>query len=105
MALSNLILPDWMRNVALEKLLPTALLNTLISRSELVEFPARVAWVKTQMEHARGIAQAAAYGPGTGKDAGGDVHMNSVEAASASADPHDVLAWAPANAVDQGARA
>ena len=40
-ALSNLILPDWMRNVALEKLLPTALLSTLVSRPELVEFPAR----------------------------------------------------------------
>ncbi len=101
-ALSNLILPEWMRNVALEKLLPTALLSTLVSRSDLVEYPVRLAWVKTQMEHARGIAQAAAYGPGVGKDSSGDVYMNSVEAAAAAAEPSDGLAWALANAVEQG---
>jgi hypothetical protein len=98
--LSDLQLPDWMRNVALEKLLPAQLLNTLVSRSELVGFSVRLAWVKTQMEHARGIAQAAAYGPGTGKDASGDVYMNSVEPAAAAADS-DGLAWALANAVEQ----
>ncbi len=99
--LSDLILPEWMRNVALEKLLPAQLLSTLVSRSELVGYSVRLAWVKTQMEHARGIAQAAAYGPGTGKDASGDVYMNSVEAAAA-AEPSDGLAWALANAVEQG---
>ena len=30
--LSGLILPEWMRNVALEKLLPTQLLATLVAR-------------------------------------------------------------------------
>ncbi len=101
-ALSNVILPEWMRNVALEKLLPTALLNTMISRSDLGEFSARVVWVKTQMEHARGLAQAAAYSPG-GKDANGDVRMNSVEAAAAAPAEHaEVLAWALAGAVQQG---
>ncbi len=96
-ALSNLVIPDWMRNMALEKLLPKQLLETLISKTELVDCPARMAWVKTQMEHARGIAQASAYGHSSGKDANGDVHMNSVEAAAES----DGLAWALANAMDQ----
>ncbi len=101
-ALSNVILPEWMRNVALEKLLPTTLLNTMIARSDLGEFSARVVWVKTQMEHARGLAQAAAYSPG-GKDANGDVRMNSVEAAAAAPAEHaEVLAWALADAVQQG---
>ncbi len=57
------------------------------------------------MEHTRGVQQAAAYGPGTGKDASGDVYMNSVEAAAAAAYPEPSdggLAWALANAYDQG---
>ncbi len=78
--LSDLILPEWMRSAALEKLLPAPLLQTLVARSELSTYPMRVTWVKTQMEHARGLAQATAYGPGTGKDASGDVYMNSLEA-------------------------
>ncbi len=97
-ALSNLVLPEWMRNMALEKLLPTQLLNTLISRTELVEYPVRLAWVKTQMEHARGVAQATAYGHGSGKDASGDVYMYSVDA---HAEHSDGLAWALANAMEQ----
>ncbi len=40
--------------------------------------------VKTQIELARGLAQAAAYGPGTGKDAAGDVYMNSLGAQAES---------------------
>ncbi len=95
-AMSNMVIPDWMRNMALEKLLPTQLLATLVSRNELVEFPVRLAWVKTQMEHARGIAQATSYGHGSGKDANGDVHMNSVEP-----EHSDGLAWALANAMEQ----
>jgi hypothetical protein len=98
---SGFVLPEWMRRSALEKLLPTQLLNTLIARSELKTYSVRLAWVKTQMEHSRGVAQAAAYGPGTGKDASGDVYMNSVEAA-APAEHAEVLAWALANAVEQG---
>jgi hypothetical protein len=96
---SGFVLPEWMRRSALEKLLPTQLLNTLIARSELKEYSVRLAWVKTQMEHSRGVAQAAAYGPGTGKDASGDVYMNSVEAA---AEPTEALCWALAEAVQQG---
>jgi hypothetical protein len=101
---SGFILPEWMRRSALEKLLPTQLLNVLISRSELQTYAVRLAWVKTQMEHSRGVQQAAAYRPGAGKDASGDVYMSSVEASSGEAypEPPDGLAWALANAMDQG---
>ena len=76
----------------------------MVARSEVKGYTVRLAWVKTQMEHARGVAQAAAYGPGgTGKDASGDVYMNSVEAAAAATYSDDGgLAWALANAVEQG---
>ena len=90
-----------MRNTSLEKLLPTQLLSTLVARSELKEYVVRLAWVKTQMEHTRGVQQAAAYGPGSGKDSGGDVYMNSVEAAATAAYSETSdggLAWALANA-------
>ncbi len=93
-------LPEWLRNTSLEKLLPTQLLSTLVTRSELKGYAVRLAWVKSQMEHTRGVQQAAAYGPGTGKDASGDVYMNSVEAAAEQ--PENSLTWALANAVDQG---
>ncbi len=99
---SGLPLPEWMRNTSLEKLLPTQLLNTLIARSELKEYSVRLAWVKTQMEHTRGVQQAAAYGPGVGKDASGDVYMSSVEAAAYPEHSDTALTWALANAVDQG---
>ena len=55
-----------------------ALLNTLVARPELSSYAARITWVKTQMEHARGLAQATAYGPGPGKDNSGDVLMGSL---------------------------
>ncbi len=102
--LSDLVLPEWMRCSALEKLLPAQLLGTLVARPELSTYSARLAWVKTQMEHARGLAQAAAYGPGTGKDSSGDVYMNSLEAppGMAYSEPSDGLAWALAAAVQQG---
>ncbi len=101
---SGLVLPPWMRNAALEKLLPAHLLSTMVAHSEVRGYTVRLAWVKTQMEHARGVAQAAEYGPsGTGKDASGDVYMNSVEDAAAAAHSDDGgLAWALANAVEQG---
>ena len=98
--LAGLDLPEWMRNSAFEKLLPAQLLNTLISRPELDTYSQRLVWVKTQMEHARGTAQATAFGPGSGKDASGDVYMNSVEASSS--EHAEVLAWALAEAVQQG---
>ncbi len=100
---SGLVLPEWMRNSALEKIIPTQLLATMVARSEVQGYSVRLAWVKTQMEHARGVAQAAEYGPsGTGKDASGDVYMNSVEAAAATHADDGGLAWALANAVEQG---
>ena len=56
------------------------------------------------MEHARGLAQATAFGPGTGKDASGDVYMNSLEAPPGFAyqDPTEGLAWALADSLQQG---
>ncbi len=53
------------------------------------------------MEHAGGVTQAAADAPGPGKDASGAGYMNSVEAAAT--EPSDGgLAWALANAMEQG---
>ncbi len=87
--------PEWLRSAALEKLLPAQLLTTLVARPELATYSARLAWVKTQMEHARGLAQATAYGPGVGKDASGDVYMNSVEGPPGIApDAVEGLSWA-----------
>jgi hypothetical protein len=98
--LAGLILPEWLCSVALEKLLPAALLATMIARSDLATCPQRVAWVKTQMEHARGIAQATAFAPGFSKDASGDVNMWSVE--GQADDDDDGLEWAVADAVHRG---
>jgi hypothetical protein len=94
--LAGLDLPEWLRSAALEKLLPAQLLGTLIARPELSSYAVRLAWVKTQMEHARGLAQATAYGPGSGKDAGGDVNMGSLEMPPgiAYSESGDGLVWA-----------
>ena len=101
--LAGLDLPEWLRSAALEKLLPAQLLSTLVARPELATYAARLTWVKTQMEHARGLAQATAYGPGTGKDAAGDVYMNSLEGPpGASYAESDGLAWAVAEALHAG---
>jgi hypothetical protein len=106
-ALSGLAVPSWLAMAALEQLLPTALRDALVARAscgdELSTFTARLAWVKVQMEHARGLEQASAYAPGRGKDANGDVNMYSV------ADPpglgHDAvegMTWALAEAAHSG---
>ena len=102
--LAGLDIPEWLRNAALEKLLPKPLLATLVARPELSTYEMRLAWVKTQMEHSRGQAQAAAYGPGVGKDASGDVYMNSLEAPSCHpcGEHNDGLAWALADAMAAG---
>lgn len=71
--------PEWVKSAALEKLLPMELLRTLISRPELDSLAARLAWVRSQMEHARGSAQMLALaGGGRGKDAVGDVLMGAM---------------------------
>ncbi len=101
--LSGLGLPEWLRSSALEQLLPAQLLTSLVARPELKTCAERLAWVKTQMEHARGNAQATAYGPGIGKDASGDVYMNSVEAPPGMApDAVEGLSWALAESVQAG---
>jgi hypothetical protein len=105
-ALSGLVVPPWLAMAALEQLLPTALRDALVARAscgdELITFTARLAWVKVQMEHARGLQQASAYAP-RGKDASGDVNMYVV------ADPpglgHDAvesMTWALAEATHAG---
>ena len=72
-------LPEWVKSAALEKLIPLELLRTLISRPELDSLNARLAWIRSQMEHARGSAQMLALaGGGRGKDASGDVLMGAL---------------------------
>ena len=59
------------------------LCDALTSRAstgvELATIEQRLAWVKLQMEHSRGIQQATTYAGGRGKDASGDVNMYSVD--------------------------
>ncbi len=85
-ALSGLAVPQWLAMSALEQLLPASLRDALVALAscgnELTTFATRLAWVKVQMEHARGLAQATAYAPGgggRGKDASGDGNMYSVD--------------------------
>ncbi len=81
-ATSGYLVPPWVQIVALGQLLPAQLSAALTDRagtgSELVSFEQRLAWVKVQMEHSRGIMQASSYN-GRGKDASGDVNMYSVD--------------------------
>ncbi len=104
-ATSGFVVPPWIQSVALDSLLPTQLADALRSRAshgdELAEFPARLAWVKVQREHARGVAQASTYS-GHGKDASGDVNMYSVDAPDEANDPVEAMTWALAEASHAG---
>ncbi len=103
-ALSGLAVPPWLAMIALEQLLPTTLRDALIARAscgdELATFPARLAWVKVQMEHARGLAQATEFAP-RGKDASGDVNMCSVDGPPGF-DPIEGTTWALADRAHAG---
>ncbi len=104
--LSGFPVPLWSKMVALDQLLPTQLADALTSRastgSELKEFPARLAWVKVQMEHSRGIEQATTYG-GRGKDPSGDVNMYSVDdPPGLGGDAVEGLLWALSDATQAG---
>ncbi len=103
-ALSGLALPEWMAMSSLEQLLPAGLRDTLVARAscgnELTTFATRLAWVKVQMEHARGLAQATEYAP-RGKDASGDVNMYSVDAPPGF-DTLEGMTWALAEAAHAG---
>jgi hypothetical protein len=106
--LSGLAVPPWLAMAALDQLLPASLRDALVARAscgdELSTFPARLAWVKLQMEHARGLAQATAYAPGgggRGKDAGGDVNMYSVDNPPGF-DTIEGMSWALAEAAHAG---
>ena len=57
-ALGGLAIPDLLKAQALEKLIPDSLLQTVVSRPELSSYPAKLQWLKAQMEHAKGAAQA-----------------------------------------------
>jgi len=61
-ALGGYVLPDWVRANALDKMVPEELLKTIIGRPELAGLSAKLAWVRSQMEHSRGVAQAAHFG-------------------------------------------
>jgi hypothetical protein len=73
-ALGGYPVPDWVRSQALDKLVPQDMMTTIVGKPELAEFKAKVSWVKTQMEHARGVSQASyvhaagARGGGGAKD-------------------------------------
>ncbi len=106
-ALSGLAVPSWLAMAALEQLLPAQLRDALVARascgSELATYPARLAWVKVQMEHARGLAQATAFAPGRGKDAAGDVNMYSVDDPPGLAPSAiEEMTWAVAEATHSG---
>jgi hypothetical protein len=108
-ASSGFVVPPWIQMVALDQLLPTQLSDALVSRAsdgkELATFGARLAWVKLQMEHSRGIAQATAYAPGggRGKDASGDVNMYSVDnPPGLGGDAVENMTWCMAEAAQAG---
>ncbi len=105
-ALSGFVVPPWLRVVALSQLLPAQLSAALTDRastgSELVTFEQRLAWVKVQMEHSRGIEQATTFG-GRGKDASGDVNMYSVDdPPGLGNDAVEHMAWCMAEAYQVG---
>jgi hypothetical protein len=68
--------------------------------TELTTFTQKMSWVKVQMEHARGLAQATAFAP-RGKDASGDVNMYSVDGPPGF-DTLEGMTWALAEAAHAG---
>ena len=62
--LSGFTIAPWLAITALDQLLPAQLRDSLASRAgtgdELKTYAQRLAWVKLQMEHARGLSQASA---------------------------------------------
>ncbi len=102
---SGFIVPPWLHIVALDQLLPVQLRDALVSRAsgekELATFEQRLAWVKVQMEHSRGITQASTYS-GRGKDASGDVNMYSVDNPPGLSDPIEGMSWALSDAAQAG---
>mgnify|MGYP002809412955 CR=1 FL=1 len=87
-------------------MLPAQLRDSLASRAgtgdELKTYAQRLAWVKLQMEHSRGIQQAAGYAP-HGKDASGDVNMYSVDGPPGiEPDAIASMTWAMAESAQAG---
>ena len=94
--------PEWMKSTALEKLVPKELLEAIVGRpTELNSYEKRLAFVKAQMGHARGVSQAKQLASSHGrKEKDGDVHMGALSA-EASEEPtapspssgQDALIW------------
>ena len=57
---AGMSMPEWMCSSALEKLLPAGMLDTLVGRPEVATYADKLRWVKSQMEHTRGVVQAKA---------------------------------------------
>lgn len=78
---ANYQVPEWLRASALDKLVPTKLLEAIVARPDLSNYSAKLAWIQAQMAHERGEAQALALEPR--KQAGrpardGDVEMGTI---------------------------
>jgi hypothetical protein len=104
---SGFTIAPWLAITALDQLIPTQLRDSLTSRAgtggELKTYPQRLAWVKLQMEHARGLSQATAFAP-LGKDASGDVNMYSVDEPPGLGPDATIasMSWAMAESVQAG---
>ncbi len=73
-------IPDWIRATALDKLVPEDLLRLIVGCSELADYSAKLLWVRSQMEHARGATQAQYAGgaPTSKRDNDADMHMGAM---------------------------
>ena len=52
---------DWVKSSSLGKLMPSTMLRETIDKPELSSFTAKLAWVRTRMEYARGVEQSQAF--------------------------------------------
>ena len=98
MTLGCYVIPDWVRAQALDKLVPDELLHTIVGRPELAEYSPKLAWVKAQMEHARGATQVQHVGgaPATRRDKDNDAHMGAIAVDRQT--PESPLLWHLPNA-------
>jgi len=73
-------MPDWVKASALNKLVPTSMLQVIMGRpAELSEFTPKLAWVKAQLEYAKGAARAQQFqAEKSPKDTSKDVDMGNL---------------------------
>jgi hypothetical protein len=74
-ALAGYPIPDRITVQAQEKLVPDDMMHTIIGRPELAVFAAKLSFVRRQMEHVRGITQAAWVNGKGNKEKGGGQDM------------------------------